>query len=636
MLFKIHKSDILKLAEIVREETGNQVLEKNYSMLESRIRGRILSLNLESMVDYWSYFEIHQNEERAAIQSLMTTHYTFFFREFVHFEILEKWIHSNLDRLKKRFQNTGTPLKIWSAACSRGQEVYSLATFLEVQLFQKFDIPYTVLGTDLDHQSVSYALNGVYPLKEVNTIPQIYLNSFWRRGRGPVKDFAAVHQKVKDRVRFETLNLLEYSHKDSLYDIIFCRNVFIYFSEENVTKIARELSLSLNPQGLLISGLSEPLRNSNLNLNPVGPSCYEIIDPINSSKVTSTNINHSKPTSMPSAKNENVLLMNESSISLTKEVKYRVLCVDDSPTIQKLIKMIFSVDSLCEGVDIANNGQEAREKLNQNKYDLITLDIHMPVVGGIEFLEKLYNRKKDPPVVMISSVNRSDVDLATKSLELGAFDYVEKPSLNNLSKSQDEILAKAKLALRATKSDREQNHFQFDKSISEKILIPDSSLCLRVILTNENSLESLRYILEGQKNELRSPPFIILWLSENSTSDLESKLIQWTEHSIINVRTENQNFKPNNVYILNQNLFSVLELNSKDKNVSIQILCQNKINFSYFKNSASIQILIEEKFSHLRKDFDFLSNTKISEICPSTSFGSLSVEFFSNLRKATA
>jgi chemotaxis protein methyltransferase CheR len=107
--------DFQRLSQVVREETGNHVQEKNHSMLESRLRGHMIKLNIKSIPDYWLHFERHEAEEREALKALMTTHYTFFFREFIHFEVLEKWINRHLGQLNRQYETSKTPLKIWSA-----------------------------------------------------------------------------------------------------------------------------------------------------------------------------------------------------------------------------------------------------------------------------------------------------------------------------------------------------------------------------------------------------------------------------------------------------------------------------------------------------------------------------------------
>ena len=623
MLVNLTKADLLRLAQVVRDETGNQVQEKNFPMLESRIRSHILKLGLASIEDYWVHFQAHEKEERELLQSLMTTHYTFFFREYTHFELLEKWVNEESERLKARFEKTKQPVRIWSAACSRGQEVYSLAMFLEFCLFKKYGIPFEITGTDIDSESVAHAKNGVYTIQEVNTIPQMYLNGYWKRGTGPVKDFAAVHPTLKSKTQFEALNLFELPgwKNQNKFDVIFCRNVFIYFSEENVKKVALDLAKRLETRGLLVSGVSEPLRFSNWNLRLIGPSCYQNLGNEQKNELTQSSVGNEKSVTPSPQKSP-------------QSAKYRVLCVDDSTTIQTLIKKIFSTDPQCERVDVAGHGKEARLKLDTGKYDLITLDIHMPEVNGIEFLERLYQRKTDPPVLMISSVNRTDIELATKSISLGAFDYVEKPAMNNLQKSTDEILTKAKMALRAKSKPEEESVGNFDASISQQIVVPDASQCLRVIVATSQSKKLLEQVIKGQKNEYRSPALLVLW--HQSGENIESDLLNWTNRQITSLKDAHQTLKPNSVYLAKEDLHSEVLSNIKGKSVSLQILNQTTTDVTALKRFTSIQVLIDESIGNFQSTFEKQQGLKVSDITPATSFPSLSVEFFANLRKAAA
>ena len=624
MLVNLTKEDLLRLAQVVRDETGNQVQEKNFPMLESRIRSHILKLGLGSIDDYWAHFQENEKQERELLQSLMTTHYTFFFREYAHFEILERWIVDESEKLKARFEKTKEPVRVWSAACSRGQEVYSLAMFLEFNLLKKYGIPFEVIGTDIDSESVAFAKNGVYSIQEVNTIAQMYLNGYWKRGTGPIKDFAAVHPNLKSKTHFEPLNLFEISSwkNQKKFDVIFCRNVFIYFSEENVKKVALDLSKKLEPRGLLVSGVSEPLRFSNWPLKLVGPSCYQNLGADQKGE----------PSQAPKANGKTA-----TGVSIAKPIensKYRVLCVDDSTTIQTLIKKIFSTDPSCERVDVAANGKEARVKLDSGKYDLITLDIHMPEVNGIEFLERLYQKKSDPPVLMISSVNRTDIELATKSISLGAFDYVEKPAMNNLQKSTDEILTKAKMALRIKSKSEDQSVGNFDASISQQIVVPDASQCLRIIVASSESKKLLEQVVRGQKNEYRSPALLVLW--HQGTENIESELLTWTNRQIISLKDAHQILKPNCVYLAKEELHKDALLNIKAKSISLQVLGQKITDLTTLKKFASIQVLLDESIGDFQGTFERQQGLKISDITPATSFPSLSVEFFANLRKAAA
>lgn len=634
MLVDVSQADILKLAEIIRAETGNQVAEKNHSMIVSRIRTRLLKLTLKSMSSYWTYFAEHEIDEREVLRNLMTTHYTFFFREYVHFEILQQWIQGNAQRLKDRYSKTQTPVRIWSAACSRGHEVYSLASFLELELKTKYGVPYTVLGTDIDSESVQHAGNGVYPLKEVNTIPQAYLSRFWKKGTGAVKDFAAAHTTIREKVSFEVVNLLELKTwaNSHLFDVIFCRNVFIYFSEENVRQIALALEQRLDPGGLFVSGLSEPVRFPGWEMKTVGPSCY--------SRQGEVQVSKSVESGAPLKVSSNQPLNQPLNVAMAAPSRYKVLCVDDSNTIQILMKKIFSTDPDCERIDSAMNGREAREMLDKNQYSLITLDIHMPEVNGIEFLETRYDRKRDPPVIMVSSVNRTDLDLATRSVSLGAFDYVEKPAMNNLQKSAQEILTKAKMAMRAKTSVAAVGESGFDESIGQKIVVPDASMCLRLVavsLGNAKEVSLAEQIVRGQKAEYRSPPILIWNVDGPVPSHVMEQVLKWTDRPVSEIRSGGV-LKPNGVFLASgQEIAGILE-KSRAKTLSLQfVTVPQQLEWRALLGRFVLrQVLLDESHIERKGDLERTLGLSLSDISPATSFASLSVEFFANLRKAAA
>lgn len=634
MLKKLQRSDLDRLAQLVRDETGNHVQEKNYVMLESRLSSHMLKLNISSIEEYWKYFSENEAQERSVLQSLMTTHYTFFFREPIHFELLGQWLARELNSLKARYAKDKSPLRVWSAACSRGQEVYSLAMWLEQNLVTPHGIPYEITATDIDPESVAYGKNGVYPIKEVNTIPQHYLRGFWKRGTGSIKEFAAIHPNLKVKTNFMVKNLLEISawKTPAQFDVVFCRNVFIYFSEDNVKKIALSICEKLTASGLFVSGISEPLRFSGFPLKALGPSAYsEKTAAINSSVTTTAMAPQTPASSNSKAIDASFHQVATEQTSPSKETSYHVLCVDDSPTIQAMMKRIFSGDPNCKSVTIANNGREAREALDKKKFDLITLDIHMPEVTGIEFLERLYNKKTDPPVIMISSVNRSDVDLATKSLSLGAFDYVEKPAMNNLQKSTDEILTKAKMALRHTAKDQIS---EFDVSIGQKIVVPDASQCLRLIVASERSYHRLNDIFKTQKDELRSPPLLVVSL--DSISACEAAVIKSTTRKVMTLRDPIKHLRPNHVYIAGKESVAKNIADLKFSQASLQVLDNTRWDAFRWPTSVTVQFLLDEAAQGDAESLVKMYGLPLSDLCPSTSFSSLSVEFFASLRKAAA
>lgn len=635
---ELSAQDFQRLGKIVTEETGNKITENNYSMLESRLRSRCGKLGIE-LSDYWKHFEANEEDERSALKSLMTTHYTFFFREYVHFEILEQWIEENLESLKNRYKNSTQTFRVWSAACSKGQEVYSLAMFLHETLLDKHGINFEIVGSDIDPEAVGYATNGVYPLKEVNTIPRKFLTQFWKKGKNKLADFAAVKPNLKEKVKFYTDNLLDLkTPKDSGFDVIFCRNVLIYFTDENVQKIALGLRERLGKDALFISGVSEPIRFADWNLKSYGPSSYTQGGNKQDYCVVSTTPSTAapRPAEISKAKTPAPATSPAPVAQIHAGRQYSVLCVDDSPTIQNLMKKIFSRDSNCKEVVTALNGREAHEQLQKRSFDLITLDIHMPEVNGIEFMERFYDRRNHPPVIMVSSVSRTDVDLASKSLNLGAFDYVEKPAMNRLKESMEEILTKTQLALRS-KADDKPAALEGSELVSRKIVVPDASRCLRAMLQSGSDTRHLAAFLTAAAAETRSCPFLVVRDDNVSASEIEKALVGLTQAGIEHAHDGNQFLRPNKIYHCSLETWQAIAGTLEGKQVSL--FCCNE-QFDWIKsvpNTVSrLQVLLDESLQDKRRSLESRAAVRVSDITPSTSFQSLSVEFFAAIRKAAA
>lgn len=439
---KGNRSAIMMLASEVSEVSGVQLGEKQQDMVVQRLRRRMTLLGLKSEDEYIAYYQNNRTEEFRELISLFTTHHTYFFREFKHFEVLKQQTLPQLIPLvRKRADKT---IHLWSAACSRGHEVYSLAIFLEQCLKEMApDLNYHIHGTDIDAISVEFAKNGVFPKKETDSIPLAYQTGNFIRGRGQYSEFTRVHQRLHERCSFDAANLVDTkTWPKQNFDIIFCRNVFIYFTANDMEKTARHFQKRLNEGGQLFLGLTETLNGLNVNLKLSGPSVYSL-----PKEKAASHISLVPNTISPS---------EPAAFVAPKEVVRRVLCVDDSPTILALLKQTFTKADGFTVADTATNGQEALEKIKKNKYDLITLDIHMPVMNGIEFLKNSRDLNR-PPVIVISSVDRQEQSLALEALKLGAKDYVEKPSLKTFDSSREEILFKARTLAVENKS-TDYNH----------------------------------------------------------------------------------------------------------------------------------------------------------------------------------
>lgn len=480
-----------EVSKIVSEMAGIQLGPRQHAMVENRLKSRMFKLEIESFEAYLDYLKGHREVESQALVSLLTTHHTYFFREFSHFEYL---LNNSLQRLieiaKKRGDNK---IRIWSAASSRGQEAYSLAMFFEFHLKQlNCGVDFEIWGTDIDPESVRFAQNGVYKNDELKQSPAMYINNNWARGKDHIKEFSKIKNHIKSKCHFETANILksETFLKDKVFDLIFCRNVYIYFNQTQIKACTENIIKHMHPDGLLFLGISESLNGLGVKTNLIGPSIYEHSDRVKNSDHSASRLSYKSSAPTPAR-------------------VYDVLCVDDSKAIHVLLGKILHKENGYRIKHTASNGLEALKLLKENTYDAITLDMHMPEMDGVTFLEKTKNMNR-PPVVVLSSINRDDQTIAQKALQLGATDYVEKPSLENLAQSSNEIRSKLTLAIKSISkshhsgsaealSSKELKSSSMDK---KKVLIVDDSKTIRELLKNILNQDAHLQVVAEAENPL--------------------------------------------------------------------------------------------------------------------------------------
>jgi chemotaxis methyl-accepting protein methylase/CheY-like chemotaxis protein len=404
------------IAGDMKRLSGNVFTEKQFKMMDSRIRRRISELGLASLEQYFAHYTDNRNVEGEKLLSLLTTHHTFFFREFESVLRLLEHLPSLVEAARSRGQKQ---LKVWSSACSYGHEVYTLAMFLEKHLVQsdlKFD--YKILATDIDPEAVKRASNGVFRKVELDRVPLNYSQGLWDKGKGDLSSFVRIKKHVREKCSFSTHNLLESAQEFGKFDVVVVRNVLIYFDEQNVSKASQNLLSALYDPGIAVCGVSEYL--------DLGEGAVE--------KLSGPIYRHSSAQQKPA-----VVAEPPAVIESQKQLR-TVVCIDDSRSVLSLLGKMLTSEEGFEVVGTAADGVEAQSVVQSLRPDLVTLDIHMPRMTGLQYLEQMST--DHPPVLMISSASREDKHNALKALELGASDYVEKPSLQNFKKSQDEICFK--------------------------------------------------------------------------------------------------------------------------------------------------------------------------------------------------
>jgi len=598
---------IRELSSMISEITGVQLGEKQSHMVASRFHKHLIDLKVKSTASYVEYFNENSEKEIQGLVSLLTTHHTYFFREFPHFEFLRT---TGLQNLVKAAKARGQKkIRFWSAACSRGHEVYSLATFLEVHLKQiDPTFGYEIVGSDIDPESVAIAANGVYNRKEVASIPSLYMNNFWVKGTGEIEEFVKIKNSIKANCHFRTDNLIQFlPDTSSLYDAIFCRNVFIYFNQDQITAITSKFLKSMYDTGYLFVGISESLHGNNLEIKNIGTSIY-----------THKKAEAAAPAATASA---GAKAAPAAAPFVEKAKNLRVLCVDDSPTVHTLLKQILKPEFGFEIVGKAMNGLEAAEFLKKEKVDLVTLDIHMPGQTGIEYLEKNFKRGH-APVVMISSVSRDNADLAMRALKLGASDYIEKPALNKLEEQSEQIRTKllcAHLAQNANAGKVSQLDQQFKKSI----VIPNPDQCFRLVMAGPGDRTKLEFLVRELKGG--EPASIILVQGmEAVLPALAKDLSSLTGRNIELAENDINSLAANHIYLADfDKMYAKLKTQFGKRRTSILIYGRySDPTMRKLAEWSPAQILVEDLGAKNEK-----LKINVTDVVPGTSFGYMSSEY---------
>jgi len=245
-----------KLSKIVYQETGIVLNEKKYSLLVARLSKRMRKKAISSVSDYINLISNDQDEFNEFIDATTTNH-TFFFRENKHCE----YIINTLDSTK--------PLKIWSAASSSGEEAYSIAVQLMAAGFS-----FSIFASDVSDSMLDLGRRAIYPVDRVREVPPSMLRAYFQKGQDQWKDYVKIKLEVRQRVSFAKFNLLSDTQQDA-FDIIFCRNVMIYFDTPTRQRVVDRLCKALKPEGHFFVGLSESLNGLAHPLTTVLPSGYQ-------------------------------------------------------------------------------------------------------------------------------------------------------------------------------------------------------------------------------------------------------------------------------------------------------------------------------------------------------------------------
>lgn len=264
------RGDFDTISKLIYRESGNVLPPGKAMLVYSRLARRLRERNLPTFSDYIGLIRQDDDERRIAV-ALLTTNHTYFFREDHHFDHFRDNVRNGLIERAK----SGETVRFWSAGCSSGEEVYSLAFTLlgpdrstGIQLSQR---PFAFLASDLTDSVLEMGKAGIYPQAALDPVPAA-LRSNWTKAIG--KDIQ-IADHVRKMVRFRRLNLLGEWPFTREFQVIFCRNVMIYFDEPTKEDLVERLAANLEPGGLLYIGHSERLPGaSGRHFDMVGKTIY--------------------------------------------------------------------------------------------------------------------------------------------------------------------------------------------------------------------------------------------------------------------------------------------------------------------------------------------------------------------------
>ena len=339
-----------KLRDLIYAASRLAFNDGNRSLLESRIRMRLREMELDEVEPYLARVERDETELRSLID-LVTTNLTRFFRNAAHVATFRDVVILRLAAHKQQARQR--VVRAWSAGCSTGEEPFTIAMMLAEHL--PAGLEYEVVGSDISLKSAIPATSGFYPQRRVEGVEEPYLSKYFDKKR----DGFQVAVAITKAVRFAYSNLMHDSGLRDV-DVIFCRNVLIYFDAVSQRQVVSRLHLASKAPGYLFIGHSESLFAWQLSTGTSGPSA-----PLSTRRCPMTS---------------------------SEPVPLRVVVVDDSQLMRRVVRRMLERDTTLQVVGEAANGAQGLEQAATLSPDVVVLDIEMPVLNGIEFLKQRERR----------------------------------------------------------------------------------------------------------------------------------------------------------------------------------------------------------------------------------------------------
>jgi chemotaxis protein methyltransferase CheR len=256
-----------RVRAMIYREAGIKLASSKRQMVYRRLGRRVRALGLDSFSAYLDVLERGNQAERQEFTNALTTNLTSFFRESHHFPVLADHV-LNIGRRRE--------VIVWCSACSTGEEPYSIAMTL-IDAFRSWTPPVRILASDVDTAVIEAAARGIYPYERVEQIPERKLHGYFLKGRGANAGSVKVRPELQKLITFRQVNLLASNWPvRGPIDVIFCRNVMIYFDKATQRQILERFHPLMRPEGLMFAGHSESFQHAQDLFRLRGKTVYQL------------------------------------------------------------------------------------------------------------------------------------------------------------------------------------------------------------------------------------------------------------------------------------------------------------------------------------------------------------------------
>jgi chemotaxis protein methyltransferase CheR len=262
--------NFIKFKDLIYNKCGICLHDGKKELVRARLNKRLRQTGIKTFTDYYKYLTQEDNgNELVVMLDAISTNKTSFFREIKHFDFLKENVFPSYAA-----GDYGRRLRFWSAACSSGEEPYTLAISLLEYLGQtNFDIK--ILATDISTKVLGEAQRGVYPEERIEDIPGPLIRSYFQQGQGRQQGYYRVKPNLRNLISFKRFNLMDKFPFNTIFQFIFCRNVMIYFDKKTQERLVNKFHQCLIPGGYLMIGHSESLTGVNHPFKYIQPSVYQ-------------------------------------------------------------------------------------------------------------------------------------------------------------------------------------------------------------------------------------------------------------------------------------------------------------------------------------------------------------------------